>query len=257
METEEDAKDTLLDLRIKKRMYRGQPVKGRLKSESMVKSFYPSFQPTIPAVPMMLPPFNGFMPPPAGMMYPYGIPPEMGFVPNIELNENGASTESYDAAFIAVDEVVKDLVNSAAGGGTKKKSTPTSQSSTTKPAVKTTSPNENKAGTQGNNGSSNGSTKDKKTTKQPSKTEDKKPVIDNSPLHFPPLVPDEQLPVATPGYKGSFVKYSFDDIINIVGGIKHAKLPDSIVPVRHRHLSLASCCHVLYCTVCLITFVYY
>ena len=32
METEEDAKDTLLDLRLKKRLFRGQPIKGRLKS---------------------------------------------------------------------------------------------------------------------------------------------------------------------------------------------------------------------------------
>ena len=41
MDSEEDAKDTLLDLKLKKRMFRGQPVKGRLKSETVVRSFYP------------------------------------------------------------------------------------------------------------------------------------------------------------------------------------------------------------------------
>ena len=41
MDSEEDAKDTLIDLKLKKRMFRGQPVKGRLKSETVVRSFYP------------------------------------------------------------------------------------------------------------------------------------------------------------------------------------------------------------------------
>ena len=41
MDSEDDAKDTLLDLRLKKRMFRGQSVKGRLKSETVVRSFYP------------------------------------------------------------------------------------------------------------------------------------------------------------------------------------------------------------------------
>lgn len=43
METEEEAKDTLLDLKLKKRTFRGQSVKCRLKSEqsSVMRSFYP------------------------------------------------------------------------------------------------------------------------------------------------------------------------------------------------------------------------
>lgn len=40
-ESEDDAKDTLIDLRLKKRTFRDQPVKGRMKTETIVRSFYP------------------------------------------------------------------------------------------------------------------------------------------------------------------------------------------------------------------------
>ena len=68
MDSEDDAKDTLLDLRLKKRMFRGQSVKGRLKSETVVRSFYP-----VQAAPSMPPAIypgmqmqysNGFLPGP-------------------------------------------------------------------------------------------------------------------------------------------------------------------------------------------------
>ncbi len=39
MDSEEEAKDTLFDLRLKKRTFRGQPVKARLKTETVVRSF--------------------------------------------------------------------------------------------------------------------------------------------------------------------------------------------------------------------------
>lgn len=69
MESEEDAKDTLLDLRLKKRTFCGQPVKARMKNEPMARSFYPIQQPpaamVFPGMPM--PPFGGVMP-------PYGYP---------------------------------------------------------------------------------------------------------------------------------------------------------------------------------------
>ena len=48
MDSEEDAKDTLLDLRLKKRTFRGQSVKARLKSETMVRSFYAVKPPVAP-----------------------------------------------------------------------------------------------------------------------------------------------------------------------------------------------------------------
>ena len=69
MDSEEDAKDTLIDLKLKKRMFRGQPVKGRLKSETVVRSFYP-----VQAAPAM---------PPAGIYpgMPMQFPSAAGFVP--------------------------------------------------------------------------------------------------------------------------------------------------------------------------------
>lgn len=76
MDSEDDAKDTLLDLRLKKRMFRGQSVKGRLKSETVVRSFYP-----VQAAPSMPPAIypgmqmqyaGGFVPGPMPIDMRYG-----------------------------------------------------------------------------------------------------------------------------------------------------------------------------------------
>ena len=45
MESEEDAKDTLLDLKLKKRTFQGSSVKARLKTETVIRSYYPSAVP--------------------------------------------------------------------------------------------------------------------------------------------------------------------------------------------------------------------
>lgn len=84
MDSEDDAKDTLLDLRLKKRLFRGQSVKGRLKSETVVRSFYP-----VQAAPSMPPAIypgmqmqyaGGFVPGPIpiDMRYGYGMGGPMG-----------------------------------------------------------------------------------------------------------------------------------------------------------------------------------
>jgi hypothetical protein len=76
MDSEDDAKDTLLDLRLKKRLFRGQSVKGRLKSETVVRSFYP-----VQAAPSMPPAIypgmqmqyaGGFVPGPMPIDMRYG-----------------------------------------------------------------------------------------------------------------------------------------------------------------------------------------
>ena len=75
MDSEDDAKDTLLDLRLKKRQFRGQSVKGRLKSETVVRSFYP-----VQAAPSMAPAiypgmqmqYAGFVPGPMPIDLRYG-----------------------------------------------------------------------------------------------------------------------------------------------------------------------------------------
>ena len=59
--------------------------------------------------------------------------------------------------------------------------------------------------------------------------------IEINSANFPPLSNShpsgEDGPIPTPGYSGSFTKYSFDDIINIVKDIKDTSLPASIKPV--------------------------
>ena len=54
-ESEDYAKDTVLDLRMKKRTFRGQSVKARLKTETVVKSYFPvqTAPPIAPVFPLM------------------------------------------------------------------------------------------------------------------------------------------------------------------------------------------------------------
>lgn len=88
LETEQDAKDTILDLKLKKRTFRGESVKARLKSETITRSFYmiPPPMPT-PFAPMgypaYLPPtgiFPGYINQSGGMPMPLPVPliPGMG-----------------------------------------------------------------------------------------------------------------------------------------------------------------------------------
>jgi hypothetical protein len=72
-----------------------------------------------------------------------------------------------------------------------------------------------------------GAGKDKKEEPAP-----RKPSIDLNLASFPPLGAVDDTPVPTPGYKGPFLKYSGDDIIAIAKGVKEAKLPASLNPVR-------------------------
>ena len=65
--------------------------------------------------------------------------------------------------------------------------------------------------------------------------------IEINSANFPPLQNSHSVgedgPIPTPGYHGPFIKYSFDDIINIVKDIKDTSLPASIKPVRPFFLS--------------------
>ena len=78
MEDENDAKETLQHLMFKKRLFRGNSVKARLKSDTVVRSFYsaPSMPPPMAYVPMGVP-FNGAYGPmgPGGPMP--NMPPDM------------------------------------------------------------------------------------------------------------------------------------------------------------------------------------
>ena len=82
-ENEDDAKDTLNDLREKGRTFRGKAVKGRVKSETVVRSYFPvQAAPMGGGMPMYppgaIPPFPPFMAP-GVMQPPFGYP---NMVPN-------------------------------------------------------------------------------------------------------------------------------------------------------------------------------
>lgn len=71
-DTEEDAKQSLLDLKFKKRLFQGALVKARLKTETVVRSFYP-LQNAPPVFPIL--PYGNMM---GGM-----VPGMMGVGPSV------------------------------------------------------------------------------------------------------------------------------------------------------------------------------
>jgi hypothetical protein len=109
METEEDAKDTALDLRLKRRTFRGQAVKARIKTENVVRSYYPvapvvaPVQPVFPILPY--PPVA-----PIGIdMVPYG------FMPPVAPVSGGASSAAVSvvANNSSTNEVTVDALESS------------------------------------------------------------------------------------------------------------------------------------------------
>jgi len=88
LETEEDAKEVLLQLMMKKRTFRGEKVKGRLKSETVVRSFYsapPQMPSTVP--PSFVPNMQysgGYMP--MGQMGPMNQMAQMGGAMPVPMN---------------------------------------------------------------------------------------------------------------------------------------------------------------------------
>ena len=71
-ETEEGAKETLNELKARKITFRGNAVKGRVKSEAIGRSYYPIQSPTTAISPMGMPMYTGV---PSPYSYPGGLPP--------------------------------------------------------------------------------------------------------------------------------------------------------------------------------------
>jgi hypothetical protein len=240
MESEEDAKDTLLDLRLKKRTFRGAAVKGRLKTETVVRSFFPVQNAIAPVVP-----FPGLMPAvglPVMDMRAFGymgVPmPVMAPVEPVVDNSAATAADSHAPAAAAAQgenrsspsksaQAVtpnsggkegrgKGANSSAAGAGTNTKGGNSAQGRRQDGAKD--------SGAAGKSGGK-GAAKDKKEEPAP------RPTIELNLASFPPLG-GEDTPVPTPGYKGSFMKYSGDDIIHIAKAVKETNLPASLNPVR-------------------------
>jgi len=234
MDTEEDAKDTLLDLRLKKRTFRGASVKARLKTETVVRSFFP-----VNASPVA--PFSGIMAPVDMRAFGYmGVPvavvggedaaveasPSVSPVPADTRASPGkaATTTAAPAAAVAAGTTPAKKGAAAAKGA--------AASSTNASGRR----QDNSAGASGAAGSSNARSGAKGgNAHKEGKKEEVVPraTIEINVANFPPLGGGEDLPVPTPGYKGPFQKYNADEIINIAKGVKETNLPATLKPSAH------------------------
>lgn len=127
METEEDAKDTALDLRLKKRNFRGQSVKARIKTEPVVRSFFPvssAVPPVAPVYPPLHLPFPPVVPSPMMDLANFGylpVPPAVDptATPVVETaeevpvtSEPTAVLETAEAPVEEADKTSTEEVNS-------------------------------------------------------------------------------------------------------------------------------------------------
>jgi la-related protein 4 len=235
MESEEDAKDTLMDLRLKKRTFRGAAVKARLKTETVVRSFFPVQAGIAPVVPF---PMAGGMQMPVVDMRAFGY---MGMqMPVMQVDagaEVGAAVPAENTPAAAVD--TRSSPGKAAASATapssgakearaKGQNAPAAgKGSNSNAQGQRRQDGSNATGAAGANarGNAKGGAKEKK--EEPVV----RPTIELNLASFPPLGGEDQ-PIPTPGYKGPFHKYSGDEIISIAKGVKEAKLPESLNPVR-------------------------
>lgn len=237
METEEAAKDTLLDLRIKKRTFRGQAIKARIKTEAVVRSYYP-----VPSVnPIPVP--AGFLPyppiPGMEMMPPYGFMQPPIEIPSVTVPQTSVSNE------VETSPSIED-----SNGDSANNKNQTANRNKDKKGLSRTSTATSSSGA-ANNSSSNNSDPRKKnlSDKKPSSKDsrDKRPTETKPPIEinattFPPLLSgqEDNTPIPTPGYKDTFIKLSFDEIINIVKNVKEAVLPAEFNPEQHSYAMTAT-----------------
>lgn len=202
MDSEEEAKDTLLDLRLKKRTFRGHAVKARLKTETVIRSFYPLQG--APSIPVGYPPMN--------FGFGYGLPLDMsgGMLPVPPVSDGILDENKAD------EQQTAPAANNGKSG--KDRSDRKSQQIGSKTSGYSSS------GANGRNGS---------RPAKGSAAQVTRPAIEINSANFPPLLTSEDTPVPTPGYKESYLKYTFEEIINIVKEVQDATLPATLNPANH------------------------
>ena len=303
MENEEDAKLTLEDLKSKKRLFRSQPVKGRVKSETLFRSFHTTVSP--PPNMAMSPlgmyaggpgmPFPPYMGPPGAPVVPLaygyiGSASASGIMPGssgnpqitdvdlsvsvmpkggkdqISSSSKAATYASSVSASLQTSGKLDNRRNQHLSTGSNASSGPQNAASSSNrtgsaQGVSPRAQKEQKAGANSSNSGdrrsgpqsasdkeggahsgtqgSNRDNRDRKNTRgnkddgtAASNSNTVKGHFENSLANFPPL-PHSDEPVATPGYKGSFIKYSYDDIMHIVKNVSDATLSDTIIPTDH------------------------
>lgn len=203
MESEDDAKDAILDLKLKKRTFRGAAVKARLKTEAVVKSYY-NGAPSVQYAPM-----------------PYPV-----FVPETNYSngqENPVrSPTSPDRAVGDKREDSSSRTHGPRGDGKDKKYGGNGQAN---PGV---------------DRSRIGRTAVARDSERRGKGKDQpQGAIEINAYNFPPLPIDESHLIGIPGYYPESInpnavkKYTIDEIINIVREIRDAPLPATIKPIEH------------------------
>lgn len=256
METEEDAKDTALDLRLKKRTFRGLPVKARIKTEPVVRSFYPVSAAVPPVYPIM--PFAPMVPNAMGMdMMPYG------FIPTIP-DVSAVATTTATADAVEGGEAVVSSVEEGEGEGKGADDNKVIAGGVARPLIRgdgrrvprsTTAPvaggvaprigadgdvrkrPDRRVPTDRVSGVTNKDPKAAPVDVRSKPDHVVKPPIEVNAMTFPPLQGGEEAdntPIPTPGYKDvAYVKYSFDEIIAIVKNVKEASLPVDVKAADH------------------------
>lgn len=268
MESEADAKDTVLDLKMKKRVFNGVSVKARLKSEAVAnRSHYPNSTPIS----------NSVYP----VMYPYGAGGAAGRVDVQQAQQYGYAGKQGPSAENSPQARSDDWHNNGHGksmrGDREKRANGNNKAG-----------GRDSSGSRGNNdggnrkGNNNNNSNSRNSREgQRASTRDT-PAIEINSLNFPPLPPqgpggEDGTPTHTPtsmhanaipyakisaggnsspsastvtssppvvpattedystiGYGDKpFVKYQIDDIINIVKNIKEAVLPETIHTGEH------------------------
>lgn len=208
LESEADAKDAVLDLKLKKRTFAGVAVKARLKSESSAnRSFFPT-----PVVPPSIYP----------IMYPFGVAQVEAQQQQFRGYAHGNNTEGG----------AQEQGEGRGGRGSHDRKAGQGRGHRT---------GENSGPRKGNNGKGASSSQGHPRSAQ---RQQQQPVIEINSQNFPPLPPQGddsasssaslQDAATTIGYGSKpFLKYQIDDIINIVKNIKEAELPSTIRTAAH------------------------
>jgi len=252
-DSEEDAKDTLLDLKMKKRCFQGAQVKCRLKTETTVprSTYFPGPTIAVPvgagsgagspsSIPATSPIFpNGAVPIPyvPGMMMSHGaIPPPFPMnAPLMPMNGAGALPVPPGAGAHlppkAPDASNQSNATVSGSGGNRGNN-------------RSKGGNSKSAGGKGK-GSEGHAQKPTGSKKQIEMNASNFPTLEASPNSSPTQAGSglsasaagikavglkflEAIPVATPGYKGPYKSYTYDEIIAIVKTVQEANLPNEV-----------------------------
>ena len=226
MESEDDVKDTVLDLNSKRRTFRNERVKVRVKTETSVRSFYTV--PTIPVAPL------------AFQSYP--VYPSMPLDP-FAYSYGPTSVDTTIASTVDQTSPVSNnnRNNKSNNSENKDKDRKSSRNSNNNNGRERSDRNgndrsERRSGSDRNRSdrNNNSSSTSTSTTKE---TQEKVIPIQIDSINFPPLQQTIDASIDTPiptlGYKSTdnVVKYTHDDILNIVKNINEATLPEGIIPV--------------------------